>query len=98
MGAAAEVAFQLDDANASISTFIGERHETTSLPLLDRHFRHHRHAGTCCDHRQNRCKLSALENDVGFQAGSPSSREGILAKAMAFLKAQKWIPFNLCPT
>jgi hypothetical protein len=64
MDSASKVAFELYDADAAKSIFIGQRNESAVLPSLNGHHRHHGYACSSRHHSQNGGELSAFKNYV----------------------------------
>src|ERR1700687_482850 len=86
---------KLHNSHATVSTLITQRNESATVPLFDRHLRHHGDSTTGRYHRQNRGELAALKNDVGLQSRPFANRQGVLAEAVALLEQEKPVIFDL---
>jgi hypothetical protein len=95
MDAAAKVLFELHDADAAESIFIGKRNEAAVISFFDGHFRHDKYARSSCHHRQNSGELAAFKNYIGLHTRTAARGQGVLAKTVAFFQKKKRVVLDL---
>ena len=95
MDEAAEVLFELHDADAAEGIFIGKRNEAAVVSFFNRHFRHYRYARSSRHHRNDGGELAAFKNYIGLHTRTAAGGEGVLAKTVAFFQKKKRVTLDL---